>query len=66
MTSLRTTNHKAKRAERRRVRIEAYAYDMTRVERLSAIGRLDKRIRSGFVRRMIARSKANRIAQGVL
>lgn len=58
--NLRTANHNHRRRTARHAKAAAYAYDMARIERLSRAGRLDKRTRSGFVRRMVARSKASK------
>lgn len=62
--NLRTANNNHRRRQMKTAKAAAYAYDMARIERLSRAGRLDKRARSGFVRRMNAQSKA--IRKGLL
>jgi len=51
MTSLRTTNRRAKRVMLRKAYREAFAFHEKRVARLIATDRLDKLRCSGFVRR---------------
>lgn len=55
---VRTANHHCKRLLRKSVTTAAFDYDMARIERLTRAGRLDKRVNSGFVRRLKRKQKA--------